>query len=113
MDYVVVDKQYAQGDVMFIKRNDLPAGLKEQGNLIVTHSETGHHHVLEHEVKAPPPKIFVKDDFVSYIQVFGSHADVVHKRSFDTHKTLRLGKGVWEVRRQREYTPSGFRRVED
>ena len=36
-----------------------------------------------------------------------------HLRSFDTHEPILFEKGAYQVRRQREYIPEGFRRVED
>jgi hypothetical protein len=36
-----------------------------------------------------------------------------HKRTFDTHESILFEPGNYKVRRQREYTPEGFRRVED
>lgn len=35
------------------------------------------------------------------------------ERSFDTHESILLKGGTYEIRRQREYTPEGWRRVED
>ena len=40
-------------------------------------------------------------------------ADVEHLWPFDTHETIRLTPGKWEIRRQREWSPEGWRRVED
>ena len=40
-------------------------------------------------------------------------AAVTHERSYHTHAALTLPPGLYEVRQQREYTPEGFRRVED
>jgi hypothetical protein len=53
----------------------------------------------------------VENDGVSVFQSAGSlflvidaeFADVVHQRPYDTHATLRLPKGYWEIRRQREW----------
>ena len=53
------------------------------------------------------------DPLVAILAVEGAFADVVHLRAHDTHETLRLLQGYWEVRRQREWTPEGWRRVED
>lgn len=103
----------AQGDVMFIKVATLPDSVSEQEGFVVAHSETGHHHEVEVLERTKKPKVYKKDNFVSYLEIFEEFADVVHKRSFDTHETLRLEKGVWQIRRQREYTPEGFKRVED
>lgn len=100
----------AQGDVMFRRVDAVPKGLvaDQPGEVVVAHSETGHHHVVEGKLV----KLFRKDPMICYLSL-GADADVVHKRPFDTHETLRLGKGIWEVRRQREHTPEGWRRVED
>ena len=48
-----------------------------------------------------------------YLAVDCEFADVVHLRDFHTHETVRLPRGVYEVRRQEEYTPQGWRRVAD
>ena len=111
----------AQGDCLFRRVSAIPAGAVEvprKGPIIVAHSETGHHHAIE--------SVFVRqydvpgNSLVSYLQMdvglTDAGADVVHHRPWDTHETLRLlGKpgDVWEVRRQREWSPEGWRRVED
>lgn len=120
-EIVNVGKQAAQGDLLITRIAKLPAGLVEQkaekGQLIVAHSETGHHHCVD----AKRAKFYTdpKDAMVAYLKVDGlidemeKHADLVHQRSFDTHKTLRAEEGTYEIRRQREHTPEGWRRVED
>jgi len=99
----------AQGDVLFRIAKEIPQEAKkdEKWDKVLAHSETGHNHMLEgsdawvHKIEANP--------LVCFLQIDGEYADVVHKRSFDTHETLRLPKGTWEVRRQREWTPEGWR----
>lgn len=108
----------AQGDVLFrrVKAID-PKYIRVDRcgmTLIVTHSESGHNH----EIAEPSVAMFAdpKDAFVCYLQLGDGACDVTHLRAWDTHETLRLlGKpgDIWEVRRQREHTPEGFRRVED
>jgi hypothetical protein len=39
--------------------------------------------------------------------------EITHLRSFDTHETLLVPPGNYEVRRQREYVPEGFRKAAD
>lgn len=114
------EKICAQGDVMFIKIDELPSGVTpdlsavEGEELVITHSETGHHHVMDRKKAV----MFMADGrgsgdgFVSYLEV-KEDTPIVHKRSFDTHAPILFGKGFYEVRRQREYTPEGYRRVED
>ena len=108
-----VEKMAAQGDVLFQRIDEIPKGAKVEkasGKIVVAHSETGHHHAIERRLGVVHFRS--ADPLVSYLDV-PKHADVVHLRVFDTHETLRLTKGKWAVRRQREMTPEGWRRVED
>ena len=108
----------AQGDVMFCRINDveIPNTAKKvtpvNGYHVVAHSETGHHHQIAADGRITM-LMDESDPFTCYLRVDGFNAEVVHNRSFDTHETLALPAGTWQVRRQREYTPKGFRRVED
>lgn len=112
-----VTKQAAQGDVLFVRVKSIPSKAKREernGSLVVAHSETGHHHSID---DTGVVRFDVGDPLVCYLQLAENtpHVDVVHHRSFDTHATVRLmGAGsVWECRRQREFIPDGWRRVED
>ena len=105
---IEVKRMAAQGDVLFRCIRALPPDLIEVGfaqPLVVAHSETGHHHhAVGEEVR-----LFEKatrDPLVCYLRIDGDFADIVHERSFHTHETLRLARGIWEVRRQREWTGS-------
>src|SRR5271167_3749675 len=98
-----VESMGAQGDVLFIKMDQLPDGVElrqgEKGRAIVAHSETGHHHVAV----ADRIRLYgTSDPMVCYLVAEDLFTDVVHERSFDTHETLRLPPGVWQVKRQRE-----------
>ena len=112
----------AQGDVLFRRVKSLPKNVKpmkaERGEFVVAHSETGHHHT----VAAKGVEWFVnpQDQLTSYLVLKPGTdgVDVVHHRAWDTHETLRLlnntdGEVVYEIRRQREMTPEGWKRVED
>lgn len=113
-----VTKQAAQGEVLIRKVASLPAGVSQvrrDGDAVIAHSETGHHHV----VRDPQVAMFEvpNDPLICYLMnETGAAFEVTHLRSFDTHAPLLLDGGpgsVWEVRRQREHTPEGWRRVED
>lgn len=112
-----VKRMAAQGDVLFRRVDNVPAGFEPQPEakrVVVAHSETGHHHSID----VAGVRHFVgQDPLVCYLQLADvASADVVHHRPHDTHETLRLMGGIgaiFEVRRQREYTPEGWRRVED
>jgi hypothetical protein len=109
----------AQGDLYIRRINAIPDAAKpmdaDKGKFIVAHSETGHNHVID---AAPNVQMYTTGDpMVSYLQVIEA-ADATetlleHLRSFDTHETISIPPGNYEIRRQREYTPEGWRRVED
>lgn len=108
--------QAAQGDVLLMKVASVPDGCKKieavNGKYIIAHSETGHHHtVAEH----PGVSFYQsKDPMIAYLEVIDSvETTLEHERSFDTHEPLLLKGGTYEIRRQREYTPKGWRRVAD
>ena len=108
-----IEKMGAQGDVMFIAVDSIPENAvqeqKDSKEIVVAHSETGHNHAIANS----DVSFYKADDFNMYLDIQSEYADVVHHRSFDTHETIRLPKGKWQVRRQREYSPEGWRRVED
>ena len=107
-------KMAAQGDMLIKKISKLPEGLtpakSENGKFIVAHSETGHHHVvLERSAQL---LIDQTNSFIAYLNVL-EPCEIEHLRSFDTHAPIAIDKGIYEIRRQREYTPQGFRRAQD
>lgn len=112
------NKVCAQGDVLFIRMNDdfrIPANAIKQeaesdGTLIVTRSETLHHHtVLERDCELFQDPA---NALLAWIKV-NRPTVLEHQRPHDTHAPIKFAKGVYEVRRQREYTPEGWRRVAD
>lgn len=110
----VTERPSFQGDLCIRKVSDLPNGLNamkaEGGHFILAHSETGHHHVvMERSAQA---FIDQTNAFIAYIKVL-EPTELEHLRSFDTHEALHLEPGIYEVRRQREYTPEGWRRAAD
>lgn len=114
MTKIVTNRPSFQGDLCIRRIDKLPKGLKaavaENGDYIVAHSETGHHHV----VKERAAQLLIDDTnaFISYLSV-KEPCEIEHLRDFDTHEPISLTPGDYEIRRQREYVPEGFRRVED
>ena len=111
--------QAAQGDLLIRRVNSIPNTAKlsiaENGVYVVAHSETGHHHVVKETTRV---KLYdTNDPLVSYLEVIeatdASEVLIEHLRSYDTHESLCVPIGLFEIRRQREYTPKGWRRVAD
>lgn len=106
--------QAAQGDILIQKIDALPEGVAAVAPageyVVVAHSETGHNHVLDRETVT---MYRLPDDIYDCFLVVDAPTPLVHQRDFDTHEPILLKKGIYRARRQREYTPEGFRRVED
>ena len=101
-----------QGDVMIKPVKEIPTEAKETkpdgNNYVVAHSETGHHHIIA----AKAAKVYALTQMVSYLSLI-EEAKLTHLRPFDTHEELLLPAGNYEIVRQREGTPEGWRRVAD
>lgn len=108
----------AQGDILIIAIDAIPSsaklnpGITKGANFVIAHSESGHDHVIE---KARAEVYEAADDsFIAYIKTLGDGAEITHERSFDTHETIALEPNkFYEIRRQREYIPQGFRKAAD
>lgn len=88
-------KGIRHGEVILMPTEATVTGEKVK-QFIVAHSETGHHHVIEAE--AP----FTVDEKEMLVELFGDAA-IVHRKSFDAHKTLPLKKGVYKRYEAVEY----------
>jgi hypothetical protein len=110
----------AQGDIYIRRVSEIPANAipvavtpetVDNDKYIVTHSETLHHHVLE-RTRA---KMYTIPDSIMdvFLEIEEDGVLLEHLRPHDTHETISFDKGVYHVRRQREYVADGFRRVED
>jgi len=111
----------AQGDFIIFSINEMPKNVEridaKNGRITVAHSETGHDHVAVLE-RPDSVQAFketgTKDvDLYKMFLLVKDPTPIEHLRSFDTHETLLVPPGNYEIRRQREYTPEGFRRAQD
>jgi len=104
----------AQGDILIHRIGELPSGVSEVapegGQVIVTHSETGHHHVMDRKTTT---MYRLPEEIYECFLVVKEPTELKHLRPHDTHESIMFQPGTYRVRRQREYTPEGFRRVED
>lgn len=113
----------AQGDMMLIRIAALPEGVEpvaaDKGRFTLAHSETGHDHIV---LDRPNVRVFKAMDELKalldgkpalFLEVIDEPAELKHLRDFDTHESVKIEPGIYEVRRQREYTPEGFRRAAD
>ena len=110
------NNQAAQGDLLIRRIEEIPSGFEVaasdvEGGVVVAHSETGHHHVMLAE-----PGVEVLRNLTepgrAVVQV-REVAHLEHRRTTHRHETIEFTPGVYELRRQREETPQGWRRVVD
>lgn len=108
-------KRAAQGEIMIRRVGDLPPSAvvpngytalpPEKGMLIVGHSETGHHHVIDAEhasvavMDKPPEGMRILRALIN------RPTPLTHLRDTDTHQPLMLEPGEYELRIAREYDP--------
>ena len=109
-------QQAAQGDMLITRIAALPKEVQklksEAGKFVLAHSETGHHHVVKEQIGVEFYQ-HANDNFICYLVVNNTECLVEHERSFDTHEAVGFDPGIYEIRRQREYIPEGWRRAQD
>lgn len=92
------------GEVFLLPVESMPKDCKPEmlKKLIVGHSESGHHHILESESTF---EVLPGDDVHDlYIRLF-EPAKLVHQKSFDVHETETIVAGDYAVYHKVEYDP--------
>lgn len=103
----------AQGEITVRRIGDVPKNKKiiggsplalESGKLIIGHSETGHHHILERAVGAT---VVVMENAPAGMRILRAILNepntLVHLREHDTHDAIVLPAGEYEFRIAREF----------
>ena len=114
-EFDMTRKSICQGDVYLIPIKAIPHEARpveaEGGKFIVTHSETGHHHIV---MDRPDVQMFSgMDTFRDFLNVGDAPAELVHLRDHHTHAPQVIAPGAWLVQRQAAYTPQGWERARD
>lgn len=94
---------HRQGDLLLLKREAMPDGMKARNTNIILEGEvTGHSHRLM------TGRILEDAQGRMFLECLAA-SQIVHEE----HHTIELEPGYWEVIRQREYTPEEIRLVVD
>lgn len=88
------------GEALLYPVREMPKNTKKVKTCVVSHSETGHHHVIESDVEFEMANL---EDSIFFSLV--KPAKIVHKKSFDAHKTLTVPAGTYKVIYKTEYNP--------
>lgn len=116
MNAVKPNRQGAQGDILATRIDSIPKNAVEKKcdkQIVLSNSETGHVHAIDTKLHDVTFYTNSENPMVAYLEVKSESADIVHHRHYDTHGTVALAKGCWEIRRQREMTPNGWQQVVD
>lgn len=89
------------GEITYTPTDQLPDGdIKKVKTLIVGHSETGHHHVLECDTEFER----IMTDNGIYVRL-NEVAKLYHKKDHDIHETQILSPGIYRFGEKTEYNP--------
>lgn len=105
----------AQGEITIIRIGDVPRNKRfpdgctalkaERGCIVIGHSETGHHHVID----AAGASVGVLDRAPEGMRILRAILEtptqLTHLRDYDTHEPIALEPGEYEFRIGREYDP--------
>lgn len=108
-------EMYAQGDILFVKRDTLPGGDTTviSSGVIATGESSGHTHRIkpgqQAVLKAIAGALYLEALRESIIE----HVVLPSETPTGDHDSIVLPPGNWEVRRQREWVPEGYRQIQD
>ena len=101
-------QQYRQGDVYIVSIEQIPADVSVRRNGILAEGEvTGHSHAL---VDLKAADLLVGSQGELYLQVTSPDGAMIRH---EEHGPIRIPRGAYEVRIQREYSPEEIRNVAD
>lgn len=104
-DVIVMKEHYRQGDVLIVRVDKIPEGVKPAPDLVLAHGEvTGHKHQI---LDAKRVKRYVAER-LQYLAV-RAKCKVQHEE----HSPVTLPPGSYVVLIQTEYTPGELRAVMD
>ena len=93
-----------QGDILIVRVSNIPLDAKDRKSRVLAEGEaTGHLHELD------SGEVYEKDG-VLYFKV---NSEKLSTLLHPEHKAITFESGAYKVVQQREYQPSGWRRVRD
>lgn len=101
----------AQGEVNIKRLAKAPSLAKwtsveaANGQYIIGHSETGHHHVIDADGVTVYEKPGTESGMRVLLAIVEKATALEHTRGFDTHEPIQLEPGVYQFSTGREYDP--------
>jgi hypothetical protein len=113
----MTDRIIRHGEAVLINIAGMPSGAigTESRELIVAHSETGHHHVAVGEVTSytgfdvTAIRKQLTEICYGHAEVTGlfraQNARLEHRKAFDQHATVTIPDGLWVITIKQQYDP--------
>jgi len=92
-------KLFRHGDICGVKIDKLPEGLTETKTTILETGSHGHNHYID------KGKVYFKKDGE---HIFGYLVAKDTTLNHEEHKDIKLDDGIYQLRKQTEYTPVGL-----
>lgn len=94
-----------QGELRITRLTEPPKNIGNpetpvNGKVIVGHSETGHYHVIDRE----HGELTRVSELLAYLNIKVA-TELTHMRQYDTHQSIALQPGMYEIRVGREFDP--------
>lgn len=102
-----MNKAYRHGEILLLKIKSLPKGLKEtKTNILATGSHSNSHTFNK-------GKLYLKEDGQTFGYLVAKDTSLLHPEHSPRIGQAKLDDGVYQLIKQQEYTPNGFRPVVD
>lgn len=107
-------EMYAQGDLLFVRtRANVASARLVTDGVLATGEGSGHTHRLRPGQQAAVLLMAGIMYVEAKRQAVVEHVVLPSESPTGEHADVTLPEGLWEVRRQREWTPEGYRQVID
>lgn len=104
-------KAFRHGEVLFVKIDKLPDGLKKSESKIIVKGSHGHDHTFD------SGKLYLRNVNNFVIGYFVANNTTLfhpeHGAGKGQLKKAKIPNGIYEIRKQQEYTPDGLKPVVD
>jgi len=101
-----MNKAYRHGEILLLKIKSLPKGLKEKKSNVLMSGSHGNSHSFTNG------KLYLKEDGQTFGYLVAKGTTLLHPEHGEDGKA-KIADGVYQLIKQVEYTPEGFKPVVD
>lgn len=102
-----MNKAYRHGEILLLKIKSLPKGLKEEKTNVIMKGSHGHDHTFNNG------RLYLKTDGQTFGYLVAKDTSLLHQEHSPKIGDAKIKDGVYQLIKQVEYTPDGFRVIKD